>query len=403
MAVQVLEPKQVRTKRTSEDEEFQALVVVKDTDKLEKPNSPAKKGRRAILAVLTIGAIAFLAVVHSAAMTFTPETTEAPMSQKKQNKMPAAKPDSKPAAEPDSKPAGKNKAGPLRVVILSGQSNAVGQGYSSHMDELINAEKRPEYQMLQNKDGSWVEREDVFVSFDFNEEHRTGPLKAVGFGKHKEYEFGPELGIGWALGDALDDNVLILKVATGGISLARTIRPPSSSWDSSIDLDEPGPGYGWYFRTIVRTVLERLENIESLNIPGYDPSVGYTFSGFVFFQGWADATDQRFVDQYEENLCNFIRDMRTNLTAPDLPFVIGEQGSLGPTDELNPADEKAARHIQLRQIQRHLPELEEFKDTVRFAPTADIVYVRGAHYGSRADTYFEMGRRMGTALLEVIE
>lgn len=285
------------------------------------------------------------------------------------------------------------KKGPLKVVVLTGQSNMVGQGSSEHLDELINVEKRPELRHLQNADGSWVERDDVYVSFDFNEEHRTGPLKALGFGKNASTDFGPEVGIGWALGDAVDDNVLLLKVATGGISLARTLRPPSSSWDSDLGFDEPTAGYGWYYRTVVRTVLDRLEHIESLDIPGYDPEVGYTLSGFVFYQGWADARYDEFVNQYEENLCNFIRDMRGNLSAPELPFVIGEQGSLGPTPDLDPTDVRTPKHIAIRQIQRNVTEREEFRDSTRFAPTADVVYFTGAHYGQRADTYYEMGRR----------
>ena len=39
---------------------------------------------------------------------------------------------------------------------------------------------------------------------------------------------GPEVGFGWALGDYYDSEVLLIKVAWGGKSLAVNFRPPSS-------------------------------------------------------------------------------------------------------------------------------------------------------------------------------
>ena len=60
------------------------------------------------------------------------------------------------------------------------------------------------------------------------------------------------------------------------------------------------------------------------NFPSYDGG-GYELAGFVWYHGWNDGCEPRTaVPEYEQNLVNFIRDVRKDLHAPRLPFVIGE-------------------------------------------------------------------------------
>ena len=72
--------------------------------------------------------------------------------------------------------------------------------------------------------GDWVKRDDVFIKY--NDDRGHGPL-SVGFGTPTN-RFGPELQFGHAVGDAIDDPVLIIKCAWGGRALAVRFRPPSS-------------------------------------------------------------------------------------------------------------------------------------------------------------------------------
>ena len=51
---------------------------------------------------------------------------------------------------------------------------------------------------------------------------------SVGF-RSKQHKFGLELGFGFAVGDALEDGVLLIKTAWGGASLDIDFRPPSTS------------------------------------------------------------------------------------------------------------------------------------------------------------------------------
>ncbi|MFT7301630.1 MAG: hypothetical protein ACI8UZ_000464 [Akkermansiaceae bacterium] len=69
--------------------------------------------------------------------------------------------------------------------------------------------------------------------------------------------------------------------------------------------------------------------------PDYDPAQGSEVAGFAWFQGWNDMVDGqtyrgpdkpgRF-DLYSELMSHFIRDVRKDLSAPEMPFVIGVMG-----------------------------------------------------------------------------
>ncbi len=87
--------------------------------------------------------------------------------------------------------------------------------------------------------------------------------------------------------------------------------------------------------------------------PGYDPKDGVELCGFVWFQGWNDMVAGSVYpergkpggyDAYSEVLAHFIRDVRKDLKAPELPFVIGVMGAGGPT-----ADYTSQRYVAIHQ------------------------------------------------------
>lgn len=124
-------------------------------------------------------------------------------------------------------------AGPLRVFILAGQSNTVGNASMVHLRKLVdNATTAQEYAHLWSGT-NWTQRDDVFVRF----EERYGNLTA-GYG-YPGNHFGPELEFGWTVGDALDENVLLIKTSWGGKALAVQFRPPSSGIGNFSDCDLP--------------------------------------------------------------------------------------------------------------------------------------------------------------------
>jgi alpha-galactosidase len=279
---------------------------------------------------------------------------------------------------------------PVKVFILAGQSNMEGHG-SIQADPKRNegkgsleyVAKQPEtaatFKHLLDKDGKWVVRDDVWIHYL----DRKGKL-TVGFGA-KDDRIGPELGFGFVIGDAYEEPVLLIKLAWGGKSLAVDFRPPSSG-------GEVGP----YYKEVVQRTRSILANLKK-EFPEFGDR-GYELAGFGWHQGWNDRINQAFVDEYEQNMANFIRDIRKDLGVNDLPFVIAETGMTGP-------EEKHPRALALMKAQAAVAEHKEFKGNVAFVGTKAFWRDKeisptgqGYHWNSNAETYYLIGAAMGTAM-----
>ena len=291
--------------------------------------------------------------------------------------------------------AGQAGKGPVKVFILAGQSNMEGHGIIQ-MDPKRNEGKgsleylvkdpvtAKRYGHLIDDDGKWVVRDDVWIWYL----GRQGGL-TVGYGARGD-RIGPELQFGCVLGDYFDNQVLLIKTAWGGKSLAKDFRPPSSG-------GEVGPYYT-KMKEHVKYVLSHLKE----HFPGYDGR-GYELTGFGWHQGWNDRINQAFNDEYEKNLANFIRDVRKDLGVKGLPFVIAETGMHGH-QETHP------RALSLMRAQAAVANYEEFKANVAFVGTKDFYRPKevspsgqGYHWNSNAETYFLIGNAMGEAMIKLCE
>jgi alpha-galactosidase len=124
--------------------------------------------------------------------------------------------------------------------------------------------------------------------------------------------------------------------------------------------------------------------------------------GFGWHQGWNDRVNQAFNDEYEQNLANFIRDMRKALEAPELPFVIAETGMSGH-EETHP------RALSLMRAQAAVAEYDEFRGNVAFVGTKDFYRPKESspsgqayHWNNNAETYYLIGEAMGNAMLRLL-
>ena len=93
-----------------------------------------------------------------------------------------------------------------------------------------------------------------------------------------------------------------------------------------------------------------------------------------------------------------LRDIRRDLGAPNLPFVIAETGMGGK-------DEKHPRALSLMKSQAAVTEYAEFKGNVAFVGTKEFWRTedvsptkQGYHWNSNAETYYLIGDAMGTAM-----
>jgi alpha-galactosidase len=302
---------------------------------------------------------------------------------------------------------------PVQVFILAGQSNMEGAGQvkadpqrnggKGSLEFLVkDAATAKRFAPLVDAAGQWRTRDDVWISYL----DREGPL-TVGFGARKDETIGPELGFGWVMGDALDAPVLLIKCAWGGKSLAVDFRPPSAG-KPPYSLGEKGDAaiaadpaiLGKYYRETLARTKAALAQIKEL-VPGSDGR--YVLAGFGWHQGWNDRINDKFNAEYESNMTHFIRDVRKDLGAPALPFVIAETGMNGP-EETHP------RALSLMKAQAAVAERQEFKGNVAFVgtrafwrPKEQSPNGQGYHWNSNAETYYLIGEAMGEAMKRLLD
>ena len=295
----------------------------------------------------------------------------------------------------DIKPLKVDGIKPVKVFVLAGQSNMEGQGFiqadpkrndGKGSLEFLTKDKATadKFKHLLGKDGKWAVRDDVWIHYL----ERKGKL-TVGYGA-KEDRIGPELGFGHVVGEAYEEPVLLIKLAWGGKSLAVDFRPPSSGGD-----------VGPFYKEIVERTKAVLKDLKK-EFPEFGDR-GYELAGFGWHQGWNDRVNQAFNEEYEKNMANFIRDIRKDLGAKDLPFVIAETGMSGK-------EEKHPRALSLMKAQAAVAEYKEFQGNVAFVGTKEFWREKEAsptgqayHWNTNAETYYLIGDAMGTAMKKLCE
>ena len=292
---------------------------------------------------------------------------------------------------------------PLKVFILAGQSNMEGQAVTDLAGKDYNEGrgtlaalmrdpvKGPLFKHLKGADGKWAERDDVWVRY----ERERGPLLkgplTMGFSVYGDpHHFGPELQFGHVMGEALPNQVLLIKTAWGGKSLYKDFRPPSS-----------GGAVGPYYAKMLQQIREALADLKS-DFPAYTGD-GYELAGFVWYHGWNDGCEPKTaVPEYEANLANLIKDVRRELNAPRLPVVIGEL--------TGPWVVAPGAWATLRQAQAAVAAHPEFAGTVAFVETHDFVRKpedspnpgHGHHEFGNAETCFLVGDALAQGMKRLL-
>jgi alpha-galactosidase len=318
---------------------------------------------------------------------------------------------------------------PVKVFILAGQSNMEGKAKMSLVEHQAAAPETANlFAHLKTPDGKWRVRDDVWIKFL----DRKGGL-SVGFGSPNC--IGPELEFGNAVGDRYDERVLLIKTAWGGRSLYRDFRPPSSGLpeDAVLErmladarkrkpeatLDEIKSPFGASYRAMLEEVRGTLGRLKD-HFPDY-AGQGYELAGFVWFQGWNDMINAEYTAEYDRNMANFIRDVRKDLKAEKLPFVIGQMGVGGVAE-----DAKNAGMKKFKDAQAKAAALPEFQGNVALVKTdqywdmtADAVFKKGwrehldewnkvgsdypYHYLGSAICYSRIGKAFGEAMILLID
>jgi len=273
--------------------------------------------------------------------------------------------------------------GPVKVFILAGQSNMEGKVQNPLLEHQGTDPATAEmFAHLRDEQG-WVERDDVFIKFL----GRHGGL-TLGYGSPGRT--GVELELGTVLGDHFEEPVLLIKTAWGGHSLYKLFRSPSAGLPSEETLqaeldkavqrverqnaenerDDPLPTmedivepYGSSYRNMMAEIAETYASYETLfpALAGRELEL----AGFFWHQGWNDQYNGA-EQEYESNMRHFIHDVRADLEAPDLPFVIGVMGQNGSEAASGPM-------LAIQPAQLAMAELEEFSGKVAAVRTDELV------------------------------
>jgi alpha-galactosidase len=266
------------------------------------------------------------------------------------------------------------QAKPLKVYILCGQSNMEGHAQTRTFPAISKDPKTADlYKEIVDSDGKPVVCDDVWISFSYGDfsgnpvGKKSGKL-TTGFGSQHHVgtgKIGPELTFGIYMQKLSKEPILLIKNAWGGKSLMVDFRPPSAGEITDEKAKENAGKFYGHMMDHVKEVLADPKKVYS----DYDPNDGYELSGFVWLQGFNDLVGSyppvdpskgrkgiKDYSEYSRLLSCFIRDVRKDLSAPKLPFVIGVLGVGGET--------KGDGTEAFRKAMASPAETEEFKGNV---------------------------------------
>ncbi len=327
------------------------------------------------------------------------------------------------------------KSETVKVFVLAGQSNMEGKAPNALLEHQATDPKTAELFAHLRKGDKWIVRDDAFIKYL----DRSGGL-TIGFGSRDRT--GVELEFGTVMADHFDEPVLLIKAAWGGHSLVKLFRSPSAGLPSEEKLqaeleqaqkrvkqnneknkkNDPLPtmddiksAYGSSYRNMLAEVKETYDNYETL-FPALKGKK-LEMAGFVWFQGWNDQYGGA-ENEYASNMEHFIRDVRKDLGAPKLPFVIGVMGQNGS----KPAQ---GAMLTIQQAQLAMQDVPDFKGNVKAVRTDELVdkaaeelYPHwkerfeewklvggdfGYHYMGSAIWFDRMGKAFGEAMLELMK
>jgi methionine-rich copper-binding protein CopC len=365
-----------------------------------------------------------------------------------------------PLPAPDATPPATNK--PVKVYILSGQSNMVGQGdigplgTAGTLATLSQAENK--FPNLRN--GTVLDAAGYSIR---NDVWYRGVIAATGNDKLKVGQggsttaIGPELGFGHVMGYHHDEPVLVLKSSQGGRALGWDFLPPGSvqypvagttyagygdspgSWPTGTTPVPTASFYGGYqydqcflrkadwapagaANPAVTNAASVLDNWQNDYAGPGKPFEGMTFeiAGFAWFQGWNDGLSgtAAYANRYEVNMAQFIRQIRAYYESrypgkikPKAPFVIATAAFEGWDEAyLNQyPTRRAVINAQLA-VSSDAVKYPDFVGNVKTMEARGFwreipdspSSTQGYHYNRNAETFMLVGDALGRGMIDLL-
>lgn len=201
-----------------------------------------------------------------------------------------------------------------KIIVLSGQSNAVGVGHTKYLNKSFSDAKIEEY-----LNGY----ENVLINYYSHDKKSDGfTATTINCTELNKDTLGPELGIAEYLNTNFpDEEYFIVKFAVGGASLMQDFLSPSSGgyqnveafkneYRSFIDAYLTGQPTkaGWCYNGLVNVLRD---SIAYLKEKRFCPEI----IGFCWMQGEGDAGAPEHVNNYKVYFDNFIKDFKNEFAS----------------------------------------------------------------------------------------
>ena len=204
---------------------------------------------------------------------------------------------------------------PVDVIVISGQSNAVGCTHSNCITRSMGSTKYSTYlkgyPTIKIAYDCWTK--DEGPKFYSQNKSKDNNFVKVMLGQgNSEATFGPEIGIAEAMHEKYADKLFLIKYACGASNL-------KDDW-----AQRNSPMYNRF----IEYVKLQMNNLKE---QGYEP----TIKAFCWMQGEGDSYDG-YYQEYYENTKNFVSNVRADLKElsgnKDMPFIdAGINRSVNPT------------------------------------------------------------------------
>lgn len=324
-------------------------------------------------------------------------------------------------------PSPAHAAGTLKIFLMAGQSNTVGHArtfyegtpnsgnspyqleYLADNPAFVTGLDPNIYTFKDHFEANWMQpRNDAWGLHIASSSGSTQVIKPVprnkadqwiqgvaplgpGFGNDVNTlsKIGPELAFGHFLADRTEDPIFLFKSDTGGTTLAQDWRSPTAAATRPAN----GASVGMHYTATVNRFTSLLDALDADladdgKLNDYMDATGYEVSALVWFQGFNEAVESggAFKPEYEANLVDFVRDVRAaDARIPnDLGVIIPESSDQDAA--LNNARQAAVATLNA-----------ETPGSAVFFRNNDLIdgRPRGYHFHETAESYLEIGWRMG--------
>jgi hypothetical protein len=178
----------------------------------------------------------------------------------------------------------------VQVYIIAGQSNAVGHASVKDLEPPLD---KPQPSVS------------IYSHNLYQPQAQPWQALQPGLGAGKGEKFGPELSFGLVMAKEMPgQKIAIIKAAAGATNL-------SGQWRAGGE----GKKQGDFYKKFIESVSAALKSPY--------PEDTLELAGMMWMQGEGDSTDRKAAEAYEENLANFLTQVRKDLEAPEMPVVVG--------------------------------------------------------------------------------